>query len=104
MRKTSNVADEVPDLVWSLVDEQATPEQIRHLEELIVGSTKARKTYIVCMQIHADLYCLFGKRRLRLPFPLGRAGTQGTSGAPACGLPVADVGQDTADVLLSSRQ
>jgi hypothetical protein len=102
MRRTTDVADQVPDLVWSLVDEQATPEQIRHLEELIVGDTKARKTYVLCMQIHADLHCLFRKRPLRLPFPLVRAGTGETNAA--CGLPAVNLSQNSAVASLSGRQ
>jgi hypothetical protein len=62
MVDTNSLASEVQDLVWALVDEQATDEQVRRLEELLLRSNEARTTYVRCMQMHADLRYMFGGR------------------------------------------
>jgi len=52
---------EVQELVWTLVNEQATPEQISRLEELLANHEEARQAYVMCIQMHADLQCLFNE-------------------------------------------
>ena len=58
---------EVQELVWALIDEQATDRDVRRLEELLLENDEARKTYVMCMQMHSDLHFLLGGRPLKLP-------------------------------------
>lgn len=68
MYETSDRETEVQELTWALVDEQATDDQVHRLEELLLDDNDARQTYVLCMQMHADLhYLLGGKRRPALP-------------------------------------
>jgi hypothetical protein len=67
MANTTTLAAEVTDLVWAFIDERASRSQVRRLEELLLGSPQARRLYVTCMQMHADLCCLLGKKRSPLP-------------------------------------
>jgi hypothetical protein len=53
---------EIQELTWAMVDDEATDEQVRHLGEMLAEDPEARRIYIMCMQMHADLHYLFGKR------------------------------------------
>lgn len=76
MPSNEALLNEVQDLVWALIDDQATEEQIRRLEQLLIENEVARRTYITCMQLHADLHYLLGKKRpLSLPTELERQAT-----------------------------
>ena len=81
MEHAENLAAEVQEIVWALVDDHVTDEQIKRLEKLIAESEEARGTYVRCMQMHADLHYLLSKKR-PAPFP------PGTSGSP---LPILDL-------------
>jgi len=65
--KRNDLAAEVQDLVWALVDEQATDGQIHRLEELLLDNDDARRVYWSCMQMHGELYALLSGRQMRLP-------------------------------------
>ncbi len=67
MYETSDMRSEVQELTWALVDEQATESQIRHLEELLLASHEARRAYMMCMQLHADLHYMLGGIKPGLP-------------------------------------
>ena len=67
MYETSDMRSEVQELTWALVDEQATEGQIRHLEELLLADHEARRVYMMCMQLHADLHYSLGSQRFKLP-------------------------------------
>ncbi len=67
MNTTTELSDEVQELVWALIDEQATDDQIEHLEELLLENKDARQVYVMCMQMHADLHYLLGGYRNKLP-------------------------------------
>jgi len=58
---------EVQELVWALIDEQATDGEVRRLEDLLLSSDEARQTYVMCMQMHADLHFLFNGKKPQLP-------------------------------------
>ena len=66
MDKKTNLKAEVQDLTWALVDDQATEDQVRRLTELLLKSPEARKTYVMCMQMHADLHYLLSGQQSRL--------------------------------------
>jgi len=71
MPSNEELLNEVQELVWALIDDQATVEQVRRLEQLLLENEEARRTYITCMQLHADLhYLLGGKRHIPLPAEL----------------------------------
>jgi hypothetical protein len=72
MVTVNDVVDEVQDLVWALVDERATDRQIRRLENLCRQNAEARRTYVKCMQLHADLHYLLGGRPAAAPPVVGR--------------------------------
>lgn len=63
MSDTNDVAMEVQELVWALVDEQATPEQAKRLESLLLEDDSARHIYALCMQMHADLHFLLSNQK-----------------------------------------
>jgi hypothetical protein len=67
MYETGDRENEVQALTWALVDEQATDDQIRRLEEMLLEDGEARRVYITCMQMHADLRYLFGGKQPGLP-------------------------------------
>jgi len=64
---------EVQELVWALIDEQATETQVARLEQLLLENDEARRTYVMCMQMHADLHFLLGNRQLVLPAVIEQA-------------------------------
>lgn len=64
---------EVQELVWALIDEQATDSEVTRLEQLLLESDEARRTYVMCMQMHADLHFLLGNRKLSLPAVIEQA-------------------------------
>ena len=65
----SHLKDEVQDLVWAVVNEYATEGQIRRLEQLVTSNAEARRTYIACMQMHADLCLLLGGKQVQPKLP-----------------------------------
>ena len=68
MRTSDDIHAEVQELAWAMIDQQATEEQVRRLEEILSADSEARQVYMVCMQMHADLRCLLGGD---LPMPQG---------------------------------
>ncbi len=58
---------EVQELVWALIDDQATDGEVHRLEDLLMSSDEARRTYVMCMQMHADLHFLFNGKKPQLP-------------------------------------
>ncbi len=73
MYETSDMRSDVQELTWALVDEHATEGQIRHLEELLLEDREARRVYVMCMQLHADLHFMFGAKKPALPPALEEA-------------------------------
>lgn len=67
MNETDELLSEVQELVWAMIDDQATDRDVRRLEELLLDNDEARKTYVMCMQMHADLHFLLGGRPIQLP-------------------------------------
>ena len=59
MEEMEQMIEEVQQIVWALVDETATEEQVRRLESLVLKSAEARRTYVDCMTLHAELHCMF---------------------------------------------
>jgi hypothetical protein len=88
MHRADDVSSEVQDLVWALVDEQATADQIRRLEAVLLEDGEARRVYVTCMQMHADLHYLLGGMP-RLAKILEKAIEEERKGASAA-LPIVD--------------
>ncbi len=63
MDKTTDLEAEVEDITWALIDDQATQDELRRLEELLLHSREACQAYVRCLQIEADLYFQFGDKR-----------------------------------------
>ncbi len=86
MSNTNDLATTVQELVWALIDEQATPEQLSQLEQLCLESDEARQVYIRCIQMHADLRHLLGGMKPVVPLTPPAA-----TGKPAAPLPLVDL-------------
>jgi hypothetical protein len=106
--QSDHVAEEVQELVWALVDEYATDSQVGRLEKLLLENEEARRIYVMCMQMHADLHFLLSGQRSRLPATIeelmksetaakGKKPAKGVKGSPTS-LPVADLPPTTQDV------
>jgi hypothetical protein len=67
MNETIDLKAEVQELAWAVIDEQATDSQIRRLEGLLLENGEARRTYVECIQMHADLHYLLGGKRAKRP-------------------------------------
>jgi hypothetical protein len=55
------VQDQVQALTWALLDERISENEIVQLNQLLLGSGKARDTYIRCVQLHSDLQAQFAE-------------------------------------------
>ena len=100
MHQPDDLTNEVQELVWALVDEQASDEQVRRLEELLLENQQARHIYVMCMQMHADLHYLLSGKQPRLPIPLQKVGkaTEATKSRPP--LPMVELPPAPASVPL----
>jgi len=75
MHDSEQLIEEVQQLVWALVDEVATDEQMRRLESLVVQHAEARKAYVDCMSLHAELHCMFAPPQPVKPMTFGKTAT-----------------------------
>jgi hypothetical protein len=93
MDETNDLLTEVQELAWALVDEQATEKEVRRLERLLLDDEEARRIYIMCMQMHADLHFLLSDRQPRLPLELEKLmkSKSGDSPKKKSALPIVDV-------------
>jgi hypothetical protein len=55
MPEDSTVLERVQELTWALVDEQINDDEMALLDTLLLSDDEARKRYIECAQLHADL-------------------------------------------------
>jgi hypothetical protein len=60
MNETNDLLTEVQELVWALLDDQATERDINRLEQLLLDNDDARRAYATCVQMHNDLHSLLG--------------------------------------------
>ncbi len=75
MPLSEQAAAEIQDLAWAMADEAITPEEVKRLETLLLADPEARKLYVECMQLQADLYLFFNPKPLLPPnIPVGPAG------------------------------
>ena len=95
--ETDEPLDEVQELVWALVDDQATEAEIHRLEELLLESDEARQTYVMCMQMHADLHFLLGPKP-RLPEALQKILDAEKAKPSRAPLPLVDIPSGGGDV------
>jgi hypothetical protein len=47
--------DEVSLLTWALLDQTASPENLRRLSSLLLQDKQARAIYVQCVDLHAEL-------------------------------------------------
>jgi hypothetical protein len=71
MPLTEKAAAEVQNLTWALADEMIAPDEVKRLETILLDDADARKLYIECMQLQADLHLFFNPKipTLNLPLP-----------------------------------
>ena len=74
MEDAGRLISEVQEIVSALVDDRATEDQVRRLEQLVAESVEARHTYVRCMALHVDLHHLLSRRQVKVP-PLSDAPT-----------------------------
>ncbi len=60
MNATEELLNEVQELTWAMIDDQASETEVSRLEDLLLENDEARQTYVLCMQMHADLHYMFG--------------------------------------------
>jgi hypothetical protein len=53
------ISDRVQELTWALLDEHINDDEFMLLENLLLSDEKARKSYVGCTQLHADLMAYF---------------------------------------------
>lgn len=74
---------EIQDLAWAMADEAITPEEVKRLETLLLADPEARKLYVECMQLQADLYMFFNPKPLLPPnIPIGRPNSAASAPVP----------------------
>jgi hypothetical protein len=57
------VLERVRELTWALLDEQISSDEKGLLESLLLSCDEARKMYIGCVQLHADLAADFAAQK-----------------------------------------
>ena len=100
MHQPDDLTNEVQGLVWALVDDQASDDQVRRLEELLLENQQARHIYVMCMQMHADLHYLLSGKQPRLPIPLQKAGKATGGQKSPSPLPIIELPPATSSVPL----
>ncbi len=100
MHQPDDLINEVQELVWALVDDQATDQQVRRLEELLLENQQARQVYVQCMQMHADLHYMLSGKQPRLPIPLQKKAAQPVEAKSRPPLPTVELPPAPASVPL----
>ena len=73
---------EVQELAWLVLDGVARSGEVRRLEDLLLASAEARRVYMICVQMDADLFLLLGDKRPLSHAPIGpRAESQAATRA-----------------------
>jgi hypothetical protein len=88
----------IEDLVWAMLDEQISDDDIHRLEDLLGSDEDARQIYLQCVQLHVDLMYRFNPDYNPARDP--QADRAGTVPAPPVGLPV-DLPMPSADASMS---
>jgi hypothetical protein len=55
MAQDATILERVQELAWALADGEITADEIALLDSLLLSDDQARKRYIECMQLHAEL-------------------------------------------------
>ena len=53
------ISDRIQELSWALIDEQISDDEFALLDNLLLSDEKARRSYVGCVQLHADLISHF---------------------------------------------
>ena len=72
------VLERVQELTWALLDEQITDDEMSLLDNLLLSDDGARKRYIECVQLHADLIMHYAA-------PAAEAKAKGAAKSPVLG-------------------
>jgi hypothetical protein len=67
MSESSLPLHEVEQLIWELMDDRITEPGFRRLTKLLSEDADARRTYLSCIQLHADLHHHFSGQEDVLP-------------------------------------
>jgi hypothetical protein len=63
MSQQDTVRERVEELTWALVDDQIEQGEFELLENLLLSDDGARRTYLDCVQLHADLVGHFAEEK-----------------------------------------
>ena len=77
MPLTEEAATDVQNLTWALADDVITTDDVKRLETMLLGDADARKLYVECMQLQADLHLFFNPKlaEIKLPIPVAAPAT-----------------------------
>ena len=78
MAEDATVLERVQELTWALVDEEISDDEMTLLDTLLLSDDAARKHYLECVQLHADLM-------LHYATPAAPAISTGTAKSPVLG-------------------
>jgi hypothetical protein len=53
--RAQQILDEVEQLVWGMLDDEASESEVLQMEALLLESKAARSRYLECVQLHCDL-------------------------------------------------
>jgi hypothetical protein len=70
MADDATVRERVQELTWALLDEAITEDEKSLLDTLLLSDDKARRCYLECVTLHADLMAHFSEK------PAGTAATK----------------------------
>jgi hypothetical protein len=62
MADDATVRERVQELTWALLDEQITEDEKSLLDTLLLSDDKARRCYLECVTLHADLMGHFSEK------------------------------------------
>lgn len=63
MSQEETVRERVQELTWAMVDNQIEPGEFELLENLLLSDDNARRTYVDCVQLHAELVGHYAKQQ-----------------------------------------
>jgi len=85
----SESPDRTQELTWALIDDCMNGEEFAELEDRLLNEVSARKTYVDCIQLHAELAQHFAGPAGAAPVRLTKTpilGFLGTDSGPLTGL------------------
>jgi hypothetical protein len=61
MADDATIQERVQELTWALLDEEISDDEMSLLDSLLLSDDQARKRYVDCVGLHADLMMHYAK-------------------------------------------